>query len=479
MKEIGYFLIRPETEKKELIQFRIFSTHLVRMKSMGIKTDSAGKIIKPALISGFDAEFDREIMLSDRKRAFFICGLSLFAVLWLNIIGLFFSGRLPEIALNTFHNRNMYQWLTLVFAGLAGYELIYSLSLTLFLRRKRTFPLFPRFVNAFVEISIPTIMIYLSFKLISSVQSLVTPILFLYFIFISLSALRLMFTLSLFTGIVAGAQYFLITVYVIHHSTYSAEYSIFYNTAMQIAKSFLIALVGIVTGVVSIQIKKRIKRSIRTIDEKNQLINMFGQHVSPAVVDKLIRYRGELGSETRFVCVMFLDVRNFTRFTESKAPEEVFNFLNSLFDFMIEIVNGKGGIINKFLGDGFMAVFGAPISDGADCRNALTAALQILDRLNQEIAGGKIPETRIGIGIHAGLSVTGHLGSLERKEYAVIGDVVNLASRIESLNKVYNSQVLVSDVVWKAAGGIETDGEDLGLIGIQGHEGEVRLYKLA
>ena len=292
-------------------------------------------------------------MISDRKRAFLICGLSLFAVLWINLIDLFFSDKFPVIALNTYHNRNMYNWITIVFAGLAVYESIYSLGLTIFLKRKKIFPMIPRFGNALIEISIPTIMIYFSFKILGSVQSLVIPILFLYFIFISLSALRLMFTISLFTGIVAGAQYFWISLYVINHSAYNAEYSIFSNPGMLTSKSFLIALVGFVTGIVSIEIKKRIRRSLQTIDEKNQIINIFGQHVSPIVVDKLIRQKGELGSEMRFVCVMFLDIRNFTQFAESNAPEEVIHFLNSLFEFMVDIINENGGIINKFLGGWF------------------------------------------------------------------------------------------------------------------------------
>jgi adenylate cyclase len=435
--------------------------------------------IKPDFVSSFTAEFDREIMISDRKRAFLICGLSLFAVLWINLIGLFFSDKFPAIALNTYRHRNMYSWLSLVFAGLAVYESIYSLGLTIFLKRKKIFPMIPRFGNAFIEISIPTIMIYLSFKIVGSVQSLVIPILFLYFIFISLSALRLMFTISLFTGIAAGAQYLWISLYVIHRSAYNPDYSTFFSPGMLTSKSFLIALVGFVTGIVSIEIRKRIRRTLRTVDEKNQIINIFGQHVSPIVVDKLIRQKGELGSETRFVCVMFLDIRNFTRFAESNTPEEVINFLNSLFAFMIDIINENGGIINKFLGDGFMAVFGAPISDGADCRNAVAAAMRILARLKEETAAGRVRETRVGIGIHAGMAVTGHVGSSQRKEYTIIGDVVNLASRIEQLNKTYHSQVLVSDAAWKAIEGGEFMAEDLGMTDIHGHAGAVRLFKLA
>lgn len=447
--------------------------------AMENQTTPLGQKLKPDFVSSFAAEFDREIMISDRKRAFLICGLSLFAVLWFNVIVLFFSDTFPVLALNTVYHKSMVAWFTMGFAGLAGYESIYALGLTIFLRRKKTFPIIPRFGNALVEISIPTIMVFFSFKIFASEQSLVTPIIFLYFLFISLSALRLMFTISLFTGIVAGAQYFWISLYVIQHSAHHADYLVYFNPGMLISRSVLIAMVGLVTGIVSLEIKKRISRSLRTMAEKNQIINIFGQHVPPIVVEQLIRQKGELGSETRFVCVMFLDIRNFTPFAESNAPEAVIHYLNALFDFMVAIVNEKGGIINKFLGDGFMAAFGAPISDGADCRQAVEAAMQILARLREEIGAGRILETRIGIGIHAGMAVTGPVGASQRKEYAIIGDVVNLAARIEQLNKTYHSQILISEAVWKAIEGSDYNGEDLGLIDIQGHAGAIRLYRLA
>ena len=87
---------------------------------------------------------------------------------------------------------------------------------------------------------------------------------------------------------------------------------------------------------------------------------------------------------------MFLDIRNFTTFAEKRTPEEVVAYLESLFEFMIEIVNRHHGVINKFLGDGFMAVFGAPLSDGSDCLNGVTAAREILARVEAEVAQGKV-----------------------------------------------------------------------------------------
>ncbi len=117
---------------------------------------------------------------------------------------------------------------------------------------------------------------------------------------------------------------------------------------------------------------------------------------------------------------------------------------------MIEIVNRHHGVINKFLGDGFMAVFGAPLSEGDDCLNGVAAAKEILSRVEEEVSRGTVAPTTLGIGLHAGEAVTGSIGSSLRREYTVIGDVVNLAARIEKLNKKFGSQLLISEIVWQA-----------------------------
>ena len=208
-------------------------------------------------------------------------------------------------------------------------------------------------------------------------------------------------------------------------------------------------------------------------------MNIFGQHVSPAVMEKLLLQKNSAEGEVQNVCMMFLDIRNFTTFSENRTPQEVVTYLNSLFDFMIDIVNRNHGIINKFLGDGFMAAFGAPFSDGFDSRNAVNASKEILQKLKEEIEAGNILPTRIGIGLHTGEAVTGNIGSSQRKEYTIIGDVVNLASRIESLNKQFDSQFLISDTVKEALGdaGIET--VSLGKVAVKGRAEPVEIFKLA
>jgi adenylate cyclase len=235
---------------------------------------------------------------------------------------------------------------------------------------------------------------------------------------------------------------------------------------------------GVVTGLVTHQIKKRILSSFEMMDEKNRISRTFGEYVSPAVMDKLLTLKPDLRSEKRNVCVMFLDIRNFTSFAETRAPEEVVNYLESLFEFMIEIVNRHHGVINKFLGDGFMAVFGAPLSEGTDCLNGVKAAREILVRVDEEVSKGKVLPTRVGIGLHAGEAVTGSIGSSLRREYTVIGDVVNLAARIEKLNKQFSSQLLISEMVWQALGKEMTGAVPMGEVQVTGRQAPIQIYQM-
>jgi adenylate cyclase len=145
---------------------------------------------------------------------------------------------------------------------------------------------------------------------------------------------------------------------------------------------------------------------------------------------------------------MFLDIRNFTPFVESHKPEEVVAYLNKLFHFMIDSVQRHDGVINQFLGDGFMATFGAPVSEGNIPQKAVRASMEIIEKVKQENKAGKIPPTKIGIGLHYGEAVIGNIGSSIRKQYSITGNVVIMASRIEQLNKRWHSQLVISHEVF-------------------------------
>ncbi|HUB08675.1 MAG TPA: adenylate/guanylate cyclase domain-containing protein [Myxococcales bacterium] len=157
----------------------------------------------------------------------------------------------------------------------------------------------------------------------------------------------------------------------------------------------------------------------------------------------------------REVTVLFLDVRNFTGMSEHLAPREVLEFLDDLLGRMAHIVKAHDGIVNKFLGDGMLAFWGVPSPKADHARAALRAALDMRRDL-EELNGvrerrGQAP-IRIGIGIHTGLVAAGMLGGADQHEYTVIGDSVNLASRIESLTKQLGVDILVSQSAWQSAG---------------------------
>lgn len=217
----------------------------------------------------------------------------------------------------------------------------------------------------------------------------------------------------------------------------------------------------------------------RLIEERNRVKLIFGQHVSPSIVDEILEAGTDVLSRRLPMCVMFMDIRGFSSLAEKMTPEEVMAYLNTLFDFMIECVLEHKGIIHRLLGDSFVALFGAPTSQGNDRKNAVDAGLAILERLQEECDAGRVRPTRIGIGIHAGDVVVGTVGSANRKEYQINGDVVNLAARLEQLNKEMNTQLLISETVWQALEPEQYLAEPLGKVAVKGREERATVYKLA
>jgi adenylate cyclase len=151
--------------------------------------------------------------------------------------------------------------------------------------------------------------------------------------------------------------------------------------------------------------------------------------------------------------------------------------LDGAFAVLVEILDRHGGIVNKFLGDGFLALFGAPFEAPEAARHAVAAAREMLAAMNGINAASGWP-LRIGIGIHFGEVVAGNIGSPRRKEYTVIGDTVNFAARLEQLNKEFNSQLLISASVRDALGGDGNDAVPLGEVAIRGYDRPMTVWQL-
>jgi adenylate cyclase len=218
--------------------------------------------------------------------------------------------------------------------------------------------------------------------------------------------------------------------------------------------------------------------------QREQLMSLFSSYVDPTVAETIWKRRNELslGGEEHVATVMFTDIRGFTALSANQPPAVVLCWLNRYLTAMDEVIRAHGGFLNKFIGDGLMIIFGLPLSAGSpqlDATHALAAALAMLDRveqLNADRSDPTMPHLRIGVGIHSGALMAGSIGSASRQEYSVIGETVNLASRLESLNKSFKTEILLSAATREIVGDGFPGIEPLGFAKVAGLEDPVAIY---
>ncbi|EFQ82946.1 HAMP domain protein [Aeromicrobium marinum DSM 15272] len=184
--------------------------------------------------------------------------------------------------------------------------------------------------------------------------------------------------------------------------------------------------------------------------ERERIRDLFGRHVGAAVATAATQGRVELGGETRTVSVLMIDLTGSTAFATDREPAEVVEMLNRFFAVVVEEVDRHEGLVNKFMGDAVLAIFGAPVDVGDHAGAALATARAIAGRL-----GVEVPEVGAGIGVSTGRAVAGNVGHSSRFEYTVIGDAVNAAARLTDLAKEVEGGVLVAADSVTAAGGDE------------------------
>ncbi len=186
----------------------------------------------------------------------------------------------------------------------------------------------------------------------------------------------------------------------------------------------------------------------RGLEEREKMKDAFGKFVNKEIAEQVLKGEIKLGGERKKAAVFFSDIRSFTAISEKLEPEEVVEFLNEYMTRMVQCVNDTGGVVDKYIGDAIMAIWGAPVSRGNDTENAINGALMMRKELidfNRGRGGEKKPIIKIGSGINTGPVLAGQIGSEDRMEYTVIGDTVNLASRVEALNKPFGTDILISE----------------------------------
>ncbi|MGI9429663.1 MAG: adenylate/guanylate cyclase domain-containing protein [Bythopirellula sp.] len=192
---------------------------------------------------------------------------------------------------------------------------------------------------------------------------------------------------------------------------------------------------------------ERFNLMVEGLREREHLQETFGRHVGREAAQQILQQDQQLVGTEQVITVMFVDVRNFTQHSSRHTPEEVVAMLNIFFREAVDKVESHGGMVNKFLGDGFMALFGIGTTEGNHAEQAIGAGQAILCCLEEtatELEQAGWPELKIGIGINTGPAVVGSIGSPKRQEYTAIGDTVNVAARVEALTKAVQCHLLIT-----------------------------------
>jgi adenylate cyclase len=212
---------------------------------------------------------------------------------------------------------------------------------------------------------------------------------------------------------------------------------------------------------------------------KRELANLFGTYVPPELVDEMVKDPDSytMTAATRELTVMFCDIRGFTSLSESMEPTQLQALLNSVFSQLTGVIRAHRGTVDKYMGDCVMAFWGAPVNEPDHASLAVKAALDMasaIEKINREYRAQGLPEIGIGIGINTGQMCVGDMGSDVRRSYTVIGDAVNLASRIEGLCKTYGVNVVVSDNTRAQAAGM--DWQELDKVCVKGRQQAIAIF---
>jgi adenylate cyclase len=240
--------------------------------------------------------------------------------------------------------------------------------------------------------------------------------------------------------------------------TESNVHGVFYADRLDPFASFTTDDLELITAVaaqtaVTVEMIKAHKRLAKEEVARANYSRFMPEYVVKQLLEKPDSFK--LGGINQTITVLFADIRGFTTLSEREKPEKIVSLLNRYFSLMSEIIFSHGGTLDKYIGDGLMALFGAPNATAEDAKNALKAAVEMqksIVSLNMELQAEGFPEIGVGIGLHTGEATIGYIGSEKRSEYTAIGDTVNLASRLESNAKA--EQILISEITAKQCKGL-------------------------
>lgn len=417
----------------------------------------------------FSKLFNKEVNLTFEKGAFYAALLGLsssFIIFILENLGVSHDFMIPGL------------WS--FFCGLYAL-LLYVVARRGNINESNQYPLILLFV------SLPSVIYILAyFGLPSKTATYITgPPSYIYIFLIIMTGFLFNRNISIFSGMVAGAEYFLIYLaarpYLVKlNCDDRIMLQDMTDISMYFFKSMIMVFSGIVVGILSDTAKRLISKALAEEHEKQNIDRLFGQYVSGEIKDKIIAEKKDIIGEIKNAAILFSDIRSFTTISESLPPDKVVVQLNEHLDKMVACINSEGGVIDKFIGDAIMATFGGVMDLDNPSEAAVRAAIgmrKALSALNDKWSAESRPLFDIGIGIHYGEVLQGSIGSASRKEFTVIGDTVNAASRIESITKEYKFPILISGAVYeRLSDDFKKMSETIGGVSVKGKAEKIEVY---
>ncbi|HLL51920.1 MAG TPA: adenylate/guanylate cyclase domain-containing protein [Myxococcaceae bacterium] len=332
-----------------------------------------------------------------------------------------------------------------------------------------------RYVSTTLEVSVASALMLIDLADAGPLYALVAAGPALFAVTATVASLRLDPRLCVYAGVFGTLQYLGIHFLVLPPRWVAANLppELLDPVAHVVRASFILGL-GALGFVATRATRSLLSRLTQTAVERERVRGLFGMHVSEQVMELLLSGAVPDGGERRAVTICFTDIRGFTTLSEARPPEELVRLLNLYFGRMCAIVAKHGGVVNKFLGDGMLIVFGAPAHLPDDSAAALRASREMLAECERMRESGEFPGLRIGVGLHRGEVVVGNVGGDQRREYTVIGDTVNTASRVQDLTKPLARELLFTREVREALG--PGHYEPLGQHPVKGRELPVELF---
>lgn len=345
-------------------------------------------------------------------------------------------------------------------------------------------------VPAFLPfIALPTFFFLFTHALLpAGAASYITgPFSFLYFHLVIMTGFLFDARLSALSGLLSGVGYF--GCYLLARSQLDRVTGVdavlrqdLVSPGIFAFKALMMLFAGLLVGALSVHARRLILKILLEKERRDHVDRLFGQYVSGAVKARILDGGLTLAGSRQQVAVLFSDIRGFSTFSEGRDPEEIVGHLNAYFDRMVEAIEGHGGVVDKFIGDAVMAVFGGVAAVERPSDAAVRAALAMregLASLNAQWQAAGAPTFENGVGIEFGEVLEGPIGSAARKEFTVIGDAVNTASRVESLTKSLGRPILVTESVFRELSPeLAARFEPLGETQVKGKEHHVAVHGL-